>query len=121
MDKDYTHFELEDGITGIVHDIRDDENYRPPDITYLDDVENECWRLFKAYASIAGVEFDSKDETEIDFSIAKDISEHIIAVVENTFNVNFPLSAEEYNLPTTIETDETFDCSLRSDEDEWER
>lgn len=64
------------------------DNYKNPRITYLDDVEDECWNLFKAYATYVGVEFGDG----IDFSIAKEISEKIMSLVERTFGVDFPLS-----------------------------
>lgn len=62
--------------------------YQNPKIGYLDYVEDECWRLFKEYASFVGVEFGDG----IDFSIVKEISEKFINVVENTFGIDFPMS-----------------------------
>lgn len=64
------------------------DSYKNPRITYLDDVEEECWNLFKAYASYVGVEFGDG----IDYTIAKEISEKIMSLVERTFGVDFPLS-----------------------------
>lgn len=64
------------------------DSYKNPKITYLDEVEDECWNLFKAYATFVGVEFGDG----IDFSIAKEISEKIMSLVERTFGVDFPLS-----------------------------
>ena len=64
------------------------DSYKNPRITYLDDIEEECWNLFKAYATYVGVEFGDG----IDFSIAKEISEKIMSLVERTFGVDFPLS-----------------------------
>lgn len=64
------------------------DSYQYPRITYLDDVEDECWKLFKCYASMVGVEFG--DGT--DYTIAKEISEKIMSLVERSFGVDFPLS-----------------------------
>ena len=64
------------------------DSYKNPRITYLDDVEDECWNLFKCYAEMVGVKFGDG----IDYTIAKEISEKIISLVERTFGVDFPLS-----------------------------
>ena len=64
------------------------DSYKNPRITYLDEVEDECWELFKVYASYVGVEFGDG----IDYTIAKEISEKIMSLVERTFGVDFPLS-----------------------------
>lgn len=64
------------------------DSYKYPRITYLDAVEDECWELFKSYAEMVGVKFG--DGT--DYTIAKEISEKIISLVERTFGVDFPLS-----------------------------
>lgn len=62
------------------------DKYKYPSSSYLDNVEEECWRLFKQYAECVGVDFGDG----IDFSITKEISEKIISVVEETFGVEFP-------------------------------
>ncbi len=82
IDSDEVEFE--------VRDITNDESYTNPRITYLDDVENECWELFKDYASYVGVEFGEG----IDYSIAKELSEKFMAVVERVFGIPFPMSKE---------------------------
>lgn len=64
------------------------DRYQNPKIGYLDSVEDECWRLFKEYASFVGVEFGDG----IDFSIVKEISEKFINVVEKAFGIDFPMS-----------------------------
>lgn len=64
------------------------DNYKNPQIGYLDYVENECWQLFKEYAKFVGVEIGDG----IDFSIVKEISEKFINVVEKTFGIEFPMS-----------------------------
>ena len=82
-------FELDIGVGGTILTKADDEKFNTPDIAYLDAVEDSCWELFKQYSSIAGVEFD--EDSDIDFTIVKSISEKIIAEVENTFNIKFPI------------------------------
>ena len=62
------------------------DKYKYPSNSYLDNAEEECWRLFKQYAECVGVDFGDG----IDFSITKEISEKIISVVEETFGVEFP-------------------------------
>lgn len=66
------------------------DSYKNPKITYLDEVENECWRLFKQYAEFVGVQFGDG----IDYSIAKEISEKIMSLVERTFGIDFPVRKE---------------------------
>lgn len=62
------------------------DKYKYPSNSYLDNAEEECWRMFKQYAECVGVDFGDG----IDFSITKEISEKIISVVEETFGVEFP-------------------------------
>lgn len=64
------------------------DSYKYPGRTYLDAVEDECWNLFKSYAEMVGVKFGDG----IDYTIAKEISEKIMSLVERTFGVDFPLS-----------------------------
>lgn len=64
------------------------DEYRNPRITYLDYVEEECWKLFKEYAEYVGVEIGDG----IDFRIAKELSVKFIAMVESTFGIPFPKS-----------------------------
>ena len=64
------------------------DSYKSPRITYLDEVEDECWNLFKSYAPLVGVSFGDG----IDYTIAKEISEKIMSLVERTFGVDFPMS-----------------------------
>ena len=71
-----------------IKDITDDECYKTPSENYLDYVECECWNLFKQYAEFVGVKFGDG----IDFQIAKEISEKIMATVERTFGIEFPIS-----------------------------
>lgn len=79
------------------------------DITpFLDEAEDECWNLFKAYASCSGIVFD--EDSEIDFRVAKELSEKFIDMVENTFGRKFPINVET----------QTHDDVLQ-DDDEWER
>lgn len=71
-----------------IKDITDDERYINPPENYLDYVEGECWNLFKQYAEFVGVKFGDG----IDFQIAKEVSEKIMATVERTFGIEFPIS-----------------------------
>lgn len=66
------------------------DDYKNPSITYLDEVEDDCWELFKKYAEFVGVKF----KEGIDQTISKEISEKIMSLVERTFGVDFPMSKE---------------------------
>ena len=81
-------FETSEGATGELLPQTDIYNLTP----FLDEAEDECWNLFKAYASCSGIVFD--EDSEIDFRIAKELSEQFIAMVENTFGRKFPLNVE---------------------------
>lgn len=79
-------FELEPGVFGTI-DAND--TVTDPSMTYLDEVEDDCWNIFRKYASFVGVQFD--EDSDIDFSIAKEISEKIIELVEQKFDTKFPI------------------------------
>jgi len=74
-----------------IEDITAEDCYKHPQITYLDDVEDECWKLFKKYAEFVGVKIGNG----IDYSITKEISEKIMSIVERTFGIEFPISKGE--------------------------
>lgn len=97
-------FELEPGVIGIIHNVQNEDYYTNPDMTYLDEVEDDCWELFKGYAAMVGVEFD--EDSEIDFSIAKAISEKIIEIVEENFNISFPLRKQSEPLENLEQNEE---------------
>ncbi len=86
---DYTEIDT-DEVEFEVKDITKDKSYTNPRITYLDEIEYECWDLFKAYASYVGVEFGEG----IDYSIAKELSAKFMSVVERVFGIPFPMSKE---------------------------
>ena len=81
-------FETSEGATGEFLPKMKIYNITP----FLDEVEDECWNLFKSYAGCAGIVFD--EDSEIDFRVAKELSEQFIAMVENTFGRKFPLNVE---------------------------
>ena len=88
--------ELENGMLVIVEDVTEENYYKNPRITYLDDVEDDCWELFKKYAEMVGARFPKDEDGDYgpDFNIAKEISEKIIEMVEEIFGVPFPMSKE---------------------------
>ena len=92
--KDVREVELENGLVALVENVTNDEWYKNPRITYLDVVEDECWELFKEYAAYVGAKIPEDEEEDCGpcYSIAKDISEKIIDIVEEIFGVPFPTS-----------------------------
>lgn len=62
------------------------DKYKYPSNSYLDNAEEECWRLFKQYAEYVGVCFGDG----IDFSITREISKKIMSMVEERFGIEFP-------------------------------
>lgn len=50
----------------------------------LDELEYDCFDLFKKYAAAFGIEIIDKDNDEIDFFTAKTIQDAIIQIFENT-------------------------------------
>lgn len=67
-------------------------SYQNPEMTYLDELEDSCWRLFCDYCTLVGIKFDDPDD--IDFSIAKAIQEKIIEEIEKISNIPFPVSKD---------------------------
>ena len=88
--------ELENNMLVVVEDVSEENYYKNPRITYLDDVEYNCWELFKKYAEMVGARFPKDEDGDYgpDFDIAKQISEKIIDLVEEVFGVPFPMSKE---------------------------
>lgn len=88
--------ELSNELPVTIKDVTEENFYKNPRITYLDALEEECWSLFKEYASMVGAEIDEDDEDEFgpDYDIAKTIQENIISIVEDVFGVPFPTSKE---------------------------
>ena len=88
--------ELENGMMVPVEDVSEEDSYKNPRITYLDEPEDKCWELFKEYAEMVGARFPKDEDGKYgpDFDIAKQISERIIDLVEEVFGVPFPLSKE---------------------------
>ena len=86
----------DDYMLVVVEDVTEESYYKNPRITYLDDVEDECWELFKKYAEHVGARFPKDEDGDYgpDFDIAKQISEKIIDLVEEVFGVPFPMSKE---------------------------
>ena len=82
-------FETSEGAIGEILPQTDVYDITP----FLDEAEDECFNLFKAYASCAGIVF--YEDSEIDFRIAKEISEKFIDMVEETFGRKFPLNTQE--------------------------
>lgn len=83
--------EIDSNVEFEIEDITAEDCYKHPQITYLDDVEDECWKLFKKYAEFVGVKIGNG----IDYSITKGISEKIMSIVERTFGIEFPISKGE--------------------------
>lgn len=83
--------ELPDGGVYIVTDVSKNEDYNNPDITYLDDMEEKCWELFKEYSEFVGVVFLDVKSDQNSY-IAKTIQDKIIELVEESFGIKFPLS-----------------------------
>lgn len=88
--------EMESGNVVTVEDVTDEDYYKNPRITYLDDLEYDCWDLFKKYAEMIGADFPEEDEKEFgpDFYMAKQIQDKIIELVEAKFGVPFPRSKD---------------------------
>ena len=82
-----------EGIEYTQTDITDTESYQNPNITYLDELEDSCWSLFRDYCTLVGIEFPEGND-EPDFNIIHKIEEAIIAEVEEISNCPFPVSAD---------------------------
>ncbi len=96
--------ELEDGV---FCQVQPRETVPTPPITYLDEVEMECWDLFGKYASIAGVDigFDEDgvyDSDLVAWPVTKAISEGIISLVEDSFGIKFPVPANDETPPFDV-------------------
>lgn len=81
-------FETSEGATGEL--LPHTEQYNTT--SFLDEAEDECWNLFKTYAGCAGIVFD--EDSDIDFRIAKELSEKFMDMVEHTFGRKFPIHVE---------------------------
>lgn len=86
--------ELEDRRFVTIEDVTETESYKNPCITYLDYHEGKCWELFVEYATMVGAQFSKEDLDNPDWSITKEISEKIIEMIEEIFDVPFPVSKE---------------------------
>ena len=80
-------FEKLDGAIGIVRDVSKEEWFQNPKIELYDEIEADAFALACKCAEIIGV---TMDKDEIDFSIAKPISEATIKILEETFGISFP-------------------------------
>jgi|GEM_PF-4665788 len=60
----------------------------------FDDLENDCWKLFKQYAAAFDVELKLKDPNDVDFYIAKTIQDTILDIFTEA---GFHLKFEETN------------------------
>lgn len=75
MNKEY---EIGDGT--IIHA---PEEVKADTLNFFDDLEYECWELFKQYAHALGIEIEGEgDADSIDFYIAKQIQETVLDIFE---------------------------------------
>ena len=87
------HKETSEGVEFTQNtDITSSPSYQNPDITYLDDLEFDCWSLFRNYCTLVGIRFD---DDEIDFSVVKSIQERIIEEVKKISDIPFPVSKND--------------------------
>ena len=58
-------------------------------ITFFDELENDCWELFKGYCDALGIQVVNDKEHE-DFFIAKQIQEKVFDIIqESGIKINF--------------------------------
>lgn len=53
------------------------------DMVFFDEIEYDCYELFKKYCGLFGFEINDEDGADIDFYIAKSIQEKILELFEN--------------------------------------
>ena len=71
-------YEIGDGT--IIHA---PEEIKADTLTFFDDLEYECWELFKQYAAAFGIKIEGEgDSKAIDLYIAKQIQETILNIFE---------------------------------------
>jgi hypothetical protein len=72
------------------------------EMTFFDELENDCWKLFKDYCATMGIIIVNESNTE-DFYIAKQIQEKVLDIIQESgikLNFDSPIEAEgmEMNL-----------------------
>jgi hypothetical protein len=71
-------YEIGDGTI-----VRAPEEIDASHLNFFDDLEYECWELFKQYAHAFGIEIEGEgDSDSIDFYIAKQIQETILDIFQ---------------------------------------
>ncbi len=71
-------YEIGDGT--IIHA---PEEVKADTLNFFDDLEYECWELFKQYAAALGIEIEGEGDSDcIDFYIAKQIQETVLDIFQ---------------------------------------
>ena len=52
-------------------------------ITFFDELENDCWKLFKGYCDALGIQIVNDNDHE-DFFIAKQIQEKVFDIIQES-------------------------------------
>ena len=75
------HFEIGDETTVVSNPVID-----VSEMTFFDELEYDCWNLFKQYLGAFDIKIVSEDDDEddIDFSIAKEIQERVLDIIKES-------------------------------------
>lgn len=84
-----------DGAVGLIHDVSDKHYYTDPRIELYDELECDCYKLICDFAKVIGVYLD---KNKVDYSLANQLRDNVIEMLEEQFKIPFPVygeSAEE--------------------------
>lgn len=78
----------DDGLSGHIEDVSNEEWYKNPPITLYDELEYDSYALACSYAELIGVHLDKEDIG--DFDLAKEVQEAVIKILTKRFGIQFP-------------------------------
>lgn len=89
------------------------------DMGFFDEIEYDCYELFKKYCGLFGFEINDVDESGIDFYIAKSIQDKILELFESAgIKINYYKEISlENKLADAVERSEKTDTGVAGKDD----